>query len=242
MVNFTFPKTPEFDGLEAKTYRVERLMPISRLVASILGRVGVSQPGRFTVSTLDGFVLPDTHCLADYGLGSLLPNWELLIVDKVEAAAQTKESREERATLTASMTTGAGNEAEAAGRVSLLILFVDDDWPVKLQRLLIAPSVTLGAVMQTLVEKHGYTRHPTELLEFRTFEVGLPFLDGGIFIPPQFMLSCILLLWAPLSSHPWSPLLPSSSRLPLLRTTPLTRRPPLKTMVWATSFASGTLN
>lgn len=102
LVSFTFPKTAEFAGLPSKTYKVERMMPIQRvrsqsqflaprpyltlkLVSMILGRVGVTESEKYTLSTLGGFVLPDNHRLADYGLGSLLPNWELEVVDKAEA-------------------------------------------------------------------------------------------------------------------------------------------------------------
>jgi len=83
IVSFLFPRTPDFGGLKAKTYKIKNNQPIKKLVASILKRVASKVvPARFGISTLGGYILDDKETLSSYGLGSLLESWELRIVEK----------------------------------------------------------------------------------------------------------------------------------------------------------------
>lgn len=49
----------------------------------VFGRLGwPSGSDLYTVKTKGGMILPDSHPLANYGLGSLLQNWELEVIKK----------------------------------------------------------------------------------------------------------------------------------------------------------------
>jgi hypothetical protein len=51
----------------------------------ICKRLDVSPPKRYQLTTLRGFTLSDNDSLASYGLGSLLPNWQLKLERKKQA-------------------------------------------------------------------------------------------------------------------------------------------------------------
>jgi hypothetical protein len=87
IVNFMFPKLPEFKDIPGKTYKIDRNWTVSHIVAVICKRLDISPSKRYQLTTLRGFPLPDNDNLASYGLGSLLPNWQLKLERKKQAGA-----------------------------------------------------------------------------------------------------------------------------------------------------------
>jgi hypothetical protein len=80
IVNFLFPKQPEFKGISGKTYKIDRRWTISQILNMICKKLEISTPKKYNVTTLRGFTFNENDDLGSYGLGSLLPSWQLKVV------------------------------------------------------------------------------------------------------------------------------------------------------------------
>jgi len=95
VVNFYFPKTPEFSHVKepCKAYKVDKHIPIYQIAAMICKKLGVENYRKYTLCTIRGFVLNEKATLASYGLGSLLKNWQLKLISLKRASLARQASR-----------------------------------------------------------------------------------------------------------------------------------------------------
>lgn len=67
-----------------------------KVLRMVFGRLGWPNGSELhTLKAKGGMILPDSHPLANYGLGSLLQNWELEVVKKEEGKHITLHSSDD---------------------------------------------------------------------------------------------------------------------------------------------------
>jgi len=177
LVCFTFPDNGEFEGIppEGKVYKVDRMMTIARVLAIVFSRLGHTSSECYTVKTKGGMVLQDSHQLANFGLGSLLQNWELDVVEKDEAMMAQKGTVMPNATLrfSTAKTAAAGATEEAAdteAKFNLLMVVSIGSEPT-LQRVLVSPSQTVQTLLKSLLSRCASEKTPESTLKEEDYEV-----------------------------------------------------------------------
>jgi len=150
LVLFNFPKgVPQFENLPPKLYDIKRLMPVGKVLENILRKYQMN-PNMFSLSTLGGIIIPENHCLANYGLGSLLKNWELNIVKKQGGGPDGTKPTPQFGTLMRSVKP---TDLQENQELSLLIVCDYEESVSKLQRLFIMPKHSVSHINDALIER-----------------------------------------------------------------------------------------
>lgn len=81
MVTIHFPNSPLFNGQQMKTYNIKTKWRCCEIMQLIQRKLQVKPDGTsYSLTTLAGEVLQGQEIVAAYGLGTLMPNWELKVV------------------------------------------------------------------------------------------------------------------------------------------------------------------
>lgn len=79
ILDIKFPSSPEFQGLPHKLYKCDPFWTVHHTVSMVCKKFGIKEPRSFSLATAAGFTLQDSEPLATFGLGSLLPRWQLVL-------------------------------------------------------------------------------------------------------------------------------------------------------------------
>ena len=67
--------------MTSKTYKIDQFISISQVIVLIMKRFKITaeEAARFTLTTMAGEPLNPTTSLSSYGVGSILPKWQLKV-------------------------------------------------------------------------------------------------------------------------------------------------------------------
>jgi hypothetical protein len=77
ILEIKLPDLPEFQGIDHKLYKCDPFWTVHHTVSMVCKRFGIADSRSFSLATSAGFSLQDSEPLATFGLGSLLPRWQL---------------------------------------------------------------------------------------------------------------------------------------------------------------------
>jgi len=80
LVKFIFPSQKEFESTPTKTFKVDRLWPIQKILANVFKRFENVNPRKFQLCTMKGKTLLGSENLSSYGLGSLYESMVLRVI------------------------------------------------------------------------------------------------------------------------------------------------------------------
>lgn len=79
ILDIKFPSSPEFQGLPHKLYKCDPFWTVHHTISMVCKKFGIKESRTFSLATAAGFTLQDSEPLATFGLGSLLPRWQLVL-------------------------------------------------------------------------------------------------------------------------------------------------------------------
>lgn len=152
MVSIAFPERGPF-GVPRKSYKLDKRMPVHRIVTVIFRSLKVeasqADPRNYTLQTFGGVILNDQAPLVVYGLGSLLQNWQLKLVPKPPVR---------KATMAVAPGGGPGG-----AEFPILVVFGDEKFTSKAQRVALSPSTRIDTVITKLCEAQK-VKHPSKFV------------------------------------------------------------------------------
>lgn len=122
ILDIKFPSSPEFQGLSHKLYKCDPFWTVHHTVSMVCKKFGIKESRSFSLATAAGFTLQDSEPLATFGLGSLLPRWQLLLQQREGKAITRMDTSKHYAASTLRSQSQAvaalGSSAAAAGTES----------------------------------------------------------------------------------------------------------------------------
>jgi len=133
LINFLFPKDHYFKKVDSKTYKIDNMMKIKNLKETICNKFSVENFENYSLTTVSGIPLNERACLANYGVGSLLQNWQLKLIVKDNSII--KESKEKGTSLYS------------------VLFIIQIQEPPMMHRVMVSPMTTIQEVMDSLIKK-----------------------------------------------------------------------------------------